>query len=187
MKEEIWKDVKGFEGLYQVSSFGRVKSLSKRFFVSNQFGKTNKIRITKERILRPQLNKYGYLCVTLCKNGIHTLSVVHRLVAKTFIENKNNHVCINHKDENKMNNCVDNLEWCTVKYNQNYGTIKERVSYAQSIDIIQCDINGDFIKRWHGINKASRELKINHSNIISCCQGKRKTAGGYIWRYADDV
>ena len=71
MKEEIWKDIKGFEGLYQVSSFGRVKSLPKRFFVSNQFGKTNKIRMTKERILIPQLNKYGYLCVTLCKNGIH--------------------------------------------------------------------------------------------------------------------
>lgn len=187
MEEEIWKDIKGYEGLYQVSSFGRIKSLPKHFMVVNQFGKTNKYRATKERILKPQTNKHGYLCVTLCKNGIHKLCAIHRLVAKTFIENKNNHVCINHKDENKQNNKVDNLEWCTIKYNQNYGTIKERVSYAQSIDVAQYDINGDFIKRWHGINKASRELNINHSNIISCCQGKRRTAGGYMWRYVDGI
>ena len=183
---EIWKDIKGYEGLYQVSNLGRVKSLSKEFLVSNQYCKTTKCRKTKERILKPQLDKYGYYRVTLCKDGKKYLKQIHRLVALTFLTNPHELPLVNHKNEIKTDNRSCNLEFCTSSYNQNYGTIKERISVAQSYDINQYTLGGCFIKKWHGINKASRELKINHANIISCCQGKRKSAGGYIWRYYNE-
>lgn len=186
MKEEIWKDIEGFEGLYQVSSFGKVKSLPKKFKVYNQCGETNGYRVTKETILKPQQDKYGYLRVTLCDGKKHHLKQIHRLVAETFIPNVDNLPEVNHKDENKCNNFVKNLEHCTSQYNQTYGTIRKRISEAQSIDVLQIDFNGAIIKKWHGINNASRVLKINHANIISCCKGKRKSAGGYIWRYVDE-
>ena len=186
MKEEIWKDIEGFEGLYQVSSFGKVKSLPKKFKVHNQCGETESYRVTKEKILKPQQDKYGYLRVTLCNNKGHFLKQIHRLVARAFIPNPNNLPEVNHRDENKENNFYNNLEYCTTQYNQTYGTIRKRISEAHSIDVLQIDFYGVIVKKWHGINNASRVLKINHANIISCCKGKRKSAGGYIWRYSNE-
>lgn len=186
MMDEVWKDIDGFDGLYQISNHGRVKSLSKEFLVSNQYCKTNNYRKTKERILKPQLDKHGYHRITLCKDGKKYLKQIHRLVALAFVSNPCDLPLVNHKNEIKTDNRSCNLEFCTSSYNQNYGTIKERISAAQSFDITQHTLGGLFIKKWHGINKASRELKINHANIISCCQGKRKSAGGYIWRYCDE-
>lgn len=183
---EIWKDIKGYEGLYQVSNFGRVKSLSKKLLVNNQYRKNIGYRIIKERILKPQLDKYGYYRVTLCKNGKKYLKQIHRLVGVAFIPNPLDLPMVNHKNEIKTDNFSWNLEFCTPSYNQNYGTIKERISTTQSIDISQYTLDGQFVQNWHGINKASRELKINHANIISCCKGKRKSAGGYIWRYTNE-
>ena len=110
---EIWKDIKGYEGLYQVSNLGRVKSER------------------KNRLLKPRLQKNGYLRVNLYdKNSKRSTKSVHRLVAKAFISNPNNLEFVNHKDENKTNNVVSNLEWCTAKYNSNYGTKLERQSKA---------------------------------------------------------
>ena len=113
---EIWKDIEGYEGLYEVSSYGRVRSLGQ--FVNHNFG-GNAYR--KGRLLKPGLGSRGYLSVTLCKNGIRKIYTVHRLVAQAFIPNINNLPIINHKDEDRTNNSVDNLEWCDYKYNVNYG------------------------------------------------------------------
>lgn len=185
LPNERWKDIEGYEGLYQISDYGRVKSLSKRFLVSNQYGKSKGYRTQKSKILKPQLDKYGYLRVTLCNNK-HKLFQVHRLVGLSFVPNLQLLPLINHKDENKTNNHVDNLEWCTHKYNVNYGTSIERIIKSQSIKVNQYDLNGNFIKQWMGINEAGRILSINRANIISVCQGKRNMAGGFIWRYVDE-
>ena len=114
--EEIWKDIEGYEGLYEVSSYGRVRSLGQ--FVNHNYGGD---AYRKGRILKPGLGSKKYLSVTLSKNGIQKQYSVHRLVAQAFIPNINNLPIINHKDEDRTNNSVDNLEWCDYKYNVNYG------------------------------------------------------------------
>lgn len=165
---EIWKDILGYEGLYQVSNLGRVK-------------RTKYKTLTKNKILNFRVHKSGYLEVELSLNGNRKVYKVHRLVAEAFLSNPNNLSEINHKDENKQNNKVNNLEWCTHKYNMNYGTIKERLSKQ----INQYTLNDDLIKVWSGAAEASRVLRINRGNISSCCMGILQTAGGYKWRYYD--
>lgn len=122
--QEIWNDIQGYEGLYQVSNFGRVKSLPKKHDISMGKG----YYITKERILQPGEDKDGYLQVGLRKNKKTKMRKIHRLVAETFIPNLNNLPQVNHKDENKQNNDVINLEWCNNSYNQNYGTCGQKKS-----------------------------------------------------------
>lgn len=119
MEEEIWKDVSGYEGLYQISNKGRIKS-----FINNK-------GICREKILKLVLKKTGYLQITLHKNKQQKVFRVHKLVALAFLPNPNNLPFINHKDENKSNNCVDNLEWCDEKYNVNYGTCRQKISESQ--------------------------------------------------------
>lgn len=119
---EEWKSIPGYEGLYEISSYGRVKSLDRYVKV-----KSKSYRLQKGKMLSPIKNKYGYLQVFLCCNGKYKIISVHRLVALTFIPNPDNLPMINHKDEVKTNNSVDNLEWCTEKYNSNYkGVLKRR-------------------------------------------------------------
>lgn len=183
---EEWKTIDGYED-YQVSNFGRVKSLG-----------NNKKR--KEKILKP-INNKGYQRVHLCKDGKRKLFRVHRLVAMAFIPNPNNYTEVNHIDECKTNNHVDNLEWCTDEYNSNYGTRNERLSKAlrgenspmfgkfgkdcpNSKQVIQLTLDGEVVRKWDCITDVKRELGINHSHIGSCCSGKRKTSNGYKWCYA---
>lgn len=116
---EIWKDIEGYEGLYQVSNFGLVKSLPKL---------TKNNHISKEKILKPIQNESGYFSVVLYKNKQRKRYKIHRLVAITFLNNTNNYCEVNHKDENKSNNHVNNLEWCSRKYNMTYGNILEKKS-----------------------------------------------------------
>ena len=189
--EEVWKDIKGYEGLYKVSNFGRVKSLCRKSICGSHY-----ITI-KEKILKP--SKTGsdrkYLHIILAKDGINISKFIHRLVAEAFIPNPNNLPQINHKDEDPSNNCVYNLEWCDAKYNMNYGTINRRrgesLGYGKdnpySIPIIQYDKNGEFIKEWDSTMDVERELHIQHSNITKCCKKQLhfKTAGGFIWRYKE--
>lgn len=170
MKKEYWKPVVGYEGHYQVSNFGRVKSI--------KFG--------KERILKQHINiKGGYYYVCLLKNGKHKNYYVHRLVAQAFLPNPYKLPQVNHKDENKTNNNVDNLEWCTNEYNHNYGTINERISQSQSKPVLQYDLNGNLIKEWKSINECGRN-GFNQGDICKCCNGKRKTAKGFIWVYKNE-
>lgn len=119
---EEWKDIKGYEGIYQVSSYGRIRSLDR--IVERKTGNYH----IEGRILRQNDDTHGYLKVNLTKHDKKKTFKVHRLVAQAFIENPNNYECVNHKDENKQNNNIKNLEWCTKEYNNNYGTIQKRHS-----------------------------------------------------------
>lgn len=161
---EIWKDIKGYENLYQISNLGNVKALGN--------GGSN---ASKEKILKPNKDKKGYLMVGLCKQGKRKMCKVHRLVAMTFIENPNNFRELNHRDEDKTNNCVSNLEWCDRGYNVNYGTRTEKCSKR-----VLCVETGKF---YPSTIEAQRQLGFNNGNISQCCNGKRKTCGGYTWRY----
>ena len=170
--EEIWKDIKGFEGLYQVSDQGRVKSL--------KFG--------KERILKPQRDKNGYLLVDLCKNKESKKCKVHRLVCQTFLINPQNLPQVNHKDEDKTNNRVDNLEWCDRKYNSNYGTRTQRVAEKNtngklSKPVLQYTKYCEFIKEWKSASDVERNLGYAQQNISRCCLGRCKSAYGFLWKY----
>ena len=167
MKNEVWKDIKGYEGHYQVSDKGRVKSV--------KFG--------KEKILKPARDTKGYLAVQLCKNGEIKRCFVHRLVAQTFIQNPNNLPHINHKDEDKTNNSVQNLEWCDSKYNNNYGTHNQRVAEKRSKPVLQYTLDGKFVKKWKSQSDVERNLGYSQRNISACCRGKYKSLYGYVWKY----
>lgn len=162
MIKEIWKDKKDYEGHYQVSNCGRVKSI--------KFG--------KEIILELIKNKGGYYSVNLSKNGIVKNYLVHRLVAEAFIDNPDNLPQVNHRDENKLNNNVDNLEWCTNEYNINYGTRTERYSKP----VLQYTLDGEFVGEWPSARECGRN-GFNTRHVGDCCRGERKTHKGYIWKY----
>ena len=168
--DEIWHDIEGYEGLYQISNKGRVKSL----------------KCGKERIRTPVISNSGYLNIILYKNTEAQHRLVHRLVAEAFIPNLENKPQINHKDENKLNNCVDNLEWVTAKENINHGTRNERAGYSRSKPILQYSKSGDFIREWQGAHEVERVLGIDNSHIIDCCRGKYKSSGGFVWRYKEE-
>ena len=166
---EIWRDIEDYEGLYQISNKGRVKSL--------KYG--------KERIRTPVINNSGYLNIILYKNTEAQHRLVHRLVAEAFIPNLENKPQINHKDENKLNNCVENLEWIRHIDNCNYGSRNERVADSLSKPILQYSKSGDFIREWKSASEVKRVLGIDNSHIIHCCKGKRKSSGGFVWRYKE--
>ena len=111
--------------------------------------------------------------------------LLHRLVANSFIDNPNNYKEVNHKDENKANNCVDNLEWCDRKYNMNYLTVQKRKAKSCCKKINQFDSNGNFIRTWDSIKQAGETLKIHRGNRSWCCKGKYKSTKGYIFKYAN--
>lgn len=184
MSNEIWKDIIGYEGYYQISSFGRVRSL-KRIIID----KNNNKHTINEKILKPHKSIQGYLTVSLLKIRNNKRIRIHRLVALHFIENINNYSQVNHKDFNRENNNVDNLEWMTpsqnVKYswdNGRYGDSKLITKEANkkcSKKVLCVDLNTVF----ESARKASREFNIAISSISQCCNKKRKSAGGYKWQY----
>ena len=176
---ELWKDVEGFEGLYQVSTWGRVRSLDK--YVDVKIRNVDKV-LKRGKILKPAYDKDGYLRVNLCKNGKRTNFYVHRLVAKAFIPNPLNLPIINHKDEVKDNNYPYNLEWCTDEYNTNYGTANKRRAEKQSKKVYQYDMQGNLIKEWSSVAEADRN-GYDAKTISACCLGKLKTHQNFIWSY----
>lgn len=166
---EIWKDIEGYEGLYQVSNLGNVKSL----------------RFGKDKVLKPIKIKNNYLRVDLFKQGKHNLYLVHRLVARAFIDNPNNLPMINHKDENTSNNKVSNLEWCDAKYNINYGTCIQRIAESNTNNQklskpVICIETG---KIYLSTREVERELGFAHQNIVNACTGRYKQAYNFHWRY----
>ena len=154
---EIWKDIKGFEGKYQVSNYGNVKSL-------------NYNRTGKERLLKQNIDKYSYHNIHLYSYGKDKRFLIHRIVAEAFIPNPDNLPYVNHKDENKHNNHVDNLEWCTQLYNLNYGSRNERIRKSLSKKVYQYTIDGKFVKEWESAMECGRN-GFNQQNIVSCCRG----------------
>ena len=136
----------------------------------------------KRNIFLTPHNDRGYLTVNLSNNGIRQIKKIHRLVAEAFIPNPNNYPQINHKDENKLNNNVDNLEWCTQKYNCQYGTRNYRCTVHCNRKVKQL-LNGEVINKYNSLKEASLKTNIKYQNISSCCRNQQNTAGGYEWKY----
>lgn len=185
--QEEWRDINGYEGLYQVSNLGRIKSLDRKVK-----GKNGIVQSLHGKILSLQFDKDRYYMVILSKNGKETDHKVHRLVAQAFIPNPYHYPEVNHKDENKQNNRVDNLEWCTAKYNTNYGTAMRRMvlhhhvpkNNASSKAAYQYTKEGKFVKEWPSIRET---IRAGFKDTCSCCLGKTKSCKGYIWKYAKSV
>ena len=181
MKKEIFKDIKGYEGLYQVSSYGRVRSLGRIVTFSN-----GSKHFYEERLLSLKKDRDGYFDCELYKKGKRIFPRVHRLVAQAFIPNPDNLPIINHKDENPSNNHVENLEWCDFKYNSNYGTAIQRRAQKRSMPVLQIDVNtGQVIAEYPSVNEVGRQTVFDFSTISKCCRGEIKTAYGYKWRYKE--
>ena len=161
---EIWKDIPGYEGLYKVSSIGRV------------FGEK------KKGLLNP-FNNRGYLRVTLFKNGVGKHYSIHRLVAVTFIPNPMQLPQINHINENKSDNRVENLEWCDIDYNVNYGTCRERAMKKHRKPVLQFTLDGKFVKEWNAARTAEKTFSNTFGRICAVCKGYKKSAYGYKWEY----
>lgn len=186
MEEEIWKPIKNYEGIYEVSNFGNIKSLSRKVKVGI---KNNDFATRKEKILSQTSRKDGYKRASLSKNKKTKSYYVHRLVAEAFVDNLNKDKYINHKDENKSNNNANNLEWCSFEYNINYGTRNKRASKnligKNSKPVCQYDYEGNLIKKWNSILEIEKELGFSASNICACCKGRYKGMYNYIWKYCE--
>ena len=198
---EEWKDIQNYEGLYQISNTGMVKSVG-RYKQNN-----SKTQWIEEKIMIPNNVGSGYLQVALYKDGIKKNAYIHRLVGTHFIENPFCRTEINHKDENKHNNKCENLEWCTRSYNNTFGTkiaravmrtdykkmaaktdykaMNQKAILKRQRSVAQIDKNGNLIKIYESATIAANENGFNQSDICSCCKGKLKTAKGYRWKYAE--
>ena len=179
----IHKPIKGYEGIYEVDTNGNVWSLDR-----NQIFKGT-LSVRKGRKLKPTKKPNGYLVVTLSKDNIQKSCDIHRLVAETFLPNPDNLPQVNHKDEDKTNNRLENLEWCTAKYNTNYGTgkirssLKQRNDCKKSIKTAMFSLNGLLVGLFPSAREAARETKIPRTLIYKCCRGENKTAKGYKFKY----
>ena len=175
----MWRDVTGYEGLYQVNEQGEVKSVAR--MKPNNSGH----QLVNERLLAQVPDKDGYLRVCLSKDGKHAPALVSRLVAREFIPNPDELPVVNHKDENKQNNNSDNLEWCTVRYNTCYGTGLERTAMKNGRPVVQIK-NDEVVGEYYSTGNASTRTGIPQGNIYKVCVGERKSAGGYQWRFKND-
>lgn len=189
--KEVWKDIPGYEGLYMVSNLGRVKRLP--------LGKQWPYRRTHNNIRKPHVSN-GYCQVNLSKDNEVKWFSVHRLVAMAFIPNPNNYPQVNHKDENKLNNNVDNLEWCTQRYNNLWGTARDRQIKMRKLNdpngeswkrtgrklstrVAMCKKkDGAIIREFSSMTEASAQTGVNISTISNQCRGKIKTRRNYYWK-----
>ena len=185
MMEEIWKDIEGFEGLYQVSNLGRVRSLGRDLVRKSRYGTMAPYHING-RVLKPLHSQGDYCYVHLFdKNGTSTNHKVHRLVAKAFVPNPDNLNEVNHIDEDKENNRADNLEWCKHMDNCNHGTRNERSAVMRGIQVEQLTLDGHHVAFYQSACDASRQTGIARKGINDCCRRHLKTAGGYLWKYKE--
>lgn len=190
---EIWKQVVGYENLYEVSSIGRVKRVGGIEFFKSRRG--NLVSRTRKGGIIVLKEAKGYLRAHLCMGGKAKPIMAHRLVAIAFTPNPNNYPEINHKNGIRSENRVENLEWCTKSQNIRhcYDVLKRPISpnvinvyggnHPASTPIFQYDLSGNFIKEWSSAIEIQRELSIHSPNVIACCRGRQQTSGGFIWRH----
>lgn len=186
-EKEEWKDIPGYLGYYQISNLGRVKSLERTIvYPPSKYYPNGRTRVLKEKIMTPSIDKKGYQFVQLFINGKFRSKKVHRLVAESFLLNPNNFPQVNHKDENKLNNSVKNLEWCTLIYNINYGTGKYRKTLRKRIPVVQYTKDGKLIREYESATAATKILNIKQGyarSILQTCRGVYKYFHGYIWKF----
>ena len=181
MEKEIWRPIKGYEGLYEVSNLGRIRSLDRITNYAN-----GEKHLWKGRIMKPAKNKNGYLICDLHKNSKRKTFNVHRLVAQAFIKNPDNLPVINHKDEDKTNNCVDNLEWCTYSYNNSYGEAFQSMKRKLSKTVLQIDIEtNQIIAEYTSLTEAARQTNFSKGDISNCCTGRYNKHKGFKWKYKE--
>ena len=173
---EVWKDIVNYEGFYQVSNLGRVRSLDRY---------DNRGIFHESQIIKPKQHPCGYYGIGLWKEGKQSQFLIHRLVAQAFIPNENDLPDINHRNEDKTDNRVANLEWCDHIYNMRFGTRGERCrKKADCHAVVQMDMEGNVIAEFEAIKVAARVVGINNAETITkCCKGARPSAGGYKWKY----
>ena len=159
---ETFVKVVGFEN-YEVSNLGRVRNIKSGI------------------VLKPQLRRDGYLMQGLWKNNKKKHLLLHRIVAIAFIDNPDEKPCVNHIDENKTNNDLSNLEWCTIRENINHGTRTKRSAEKRSKKVVQLDLDDNVLNEFKSMVQAERETGVPRSNISSCCNGKLKSSGGFKW------
>lgn len=189
--EEIWKEVVGYDGLYEVSNQGRVRSVDRSIAI-----KGGNVRLCKGKILRPSENRYGYLCVILCKEGKGTNKKIHRLVAEAFIPNPNNKPCIDHINTIRTDNRIENLRWCTQKENCNNPISIVRYNNTDKYKpVAQYSLDGELIAVYPSLIEAERQTGCKCCNIIFCCNGGYYRQGkwytkeqdkGYKWKYHNE-
>lgn len=184
--QEIWKEIPGWEGFYEASNLGEIRSI--RRVVTRPNGRPLPVN---SKILSQATNKYGYKAVVLCRHGVMKTMAVHRLIAMTFIPNDCNYPTVNHKNEVKSDNRAENLEWCTLAYNIRYGTCQARRAQKvkknnpkTSRPVIMMDLSGGALQEFPSLMEAQRQTGVKNQNIWECCAGGRsKTAGGYKWKF----
>ena len=169
MNKEIYKPIKGYEGYYEISNLGNVKSLQRT--IEREGGST---MVLTERVLKPNLTTAGYYHIGLRKGGKRKAYTIHRLIATTFIDNPEGLPQVNHIDEDKTNNRIDNLEWCTAKYNMNYSLAKTVYQYT---------LSGELVKEWDSATTACKDGKYTAPNITNVCNGTYSHHKGYKWSH----
>lgn len=177
-EKEIWKDIKGYEDLYQISNYGRVKRLEKEIITNYKYGSYSSIK--KEKFLKTS-KQNGYKIVSLRKDSKNKSCYLHRLIAETFISNPKNKPQVNHINGNKLDNRVDNLEWVTCKENNIHALRTGLRKPAKKV--LQYDLQGNFIKEWKNVREIEKTLNISSSNIVACCLNRINQSYKYIWKY----
>lgn len=163
-----WFDIPGYEGLYQIRADGTVRN-----------AKTN-------NYLSGNVNSHGYMVMSLTRDGKKKDCKLHRLLALTFLPNPNNFGCINHKDGDKLNNSLGNLEWCTKGYNNRHAREVLGVEMTAK-PVCQSTLSGDFVALWVNISAAAKSVGVTSPCITDCCEGRAETAGGFVWNYAGKI
>ncbi|MDM8162442.1 NUMOD4 motif-containing HNH endonuclease [Collinsella intestinalis] len=179
-ERETWKPVAGFEGYYEVSDRGRVRSCTRTVTMRNGVPRPIKGRVLSQASFN---GKGHYKAVTLSRGGKQTHAGVHRLVAEAFVQNPMNYPEVNHKDEDKSNNSAENLEWCDRRYNNTYGTAKVRAAVTQGKPVLQLK-DGRIINAWPSEGLAAQFTGASQSGISACCRVEMKTSGGFGWMWA---
>lgn len=178
MIQEIWEPISGYEGLYEVSNLGNVRSVDRVVISSRQVN-----RRLKGKLLSPSINNRGYQYVNLVKGGRSKSVTIHKLVALAFIPNPKDKPCIDHINAIRTDNRSENLRWCSHRENQNFpiATSKRKVTRVNMYTK-----KGEFVKQFKSITDAEREIGVSHSNICASCAGRRNEAGGFKWEYAKE-